>query len=100
MRRLDQDQSVRSLVVSLEESVDLDSTALECLQELQKQLRDRGVMLVLARVKEAVRDLLNRSDPAGLGRPERQFWSVEDAVQASRHPAGLPLQTHPITPSR
>jgi MFS superfamily sulfate permease-like transporter len=82
MRRLDEVDAVQSLVVSLEESVDLDSTALECLQELNGQLRIRGIRLVLARVKEAVRDLLERSDPAGLGHPDRLFWSVDDAVQA------------------
>ncbi len=82
MRRLGEVDVVQSLVVSLEESVDLDSTALECLQELNGQLRIRGIRLVLARVKEAVRDLLERSDPAGLGHPDRLFWSVDDAVQA------------------
>ena len=82
MRRLGKVQDVQSLVVSLEESVDLDSTAFECLLELDEQLRHRGIRLVLARVKEAVRDLLQRSDPAGLGQPDRLFWSVDDAVQA------------------
>ena len=82
MRRLDKVRAVESLIVSLEESVDLDSTALECLLELEAQLRGRGILLVLARVKEAVRDLLQRSDPAGLGSPDRLFWSVDDAVQA------------------
>ena len=82
IRRLDAVRAVQSLVVSLEESVDLDSTALECLRELDEQLRVRGIRLVLARVKEAVRDLLERSDPAGLGHADRMFWSVADAVQA------------------
>ena len=82
IRRLDAVRAVQSLVVSLEESVDLDSTALECLHELDEQLRVRGIRLVLARVKEAVRDLLERSDPAGLGHADRMFWSVADAVQS------------------
>lgn len=83
LRRLDGEPTVRSLVLSLEESVDLDSTALECLHDLDAQLRARGVRLLLARAKEAVRDLLGRSDPSGLGSKERVFWSVDDAVRAA-----------------
>ena len=83
LHRLDGAPPVRWLVLSLEESVDLDSTALECLHELDAQLRARGIRLLLARVKEAVRGLLVRSDPAGLGSEERLFWSVDDAVRAA-----------------
>ena len=83
MRRLDVDSQVQSLVLSLEESVDLDSTAVECLRELDEQLRSRRIRLLLARVKEAVKALLERSDPEGLGSAGRMFWSVDDAVQAA-----------------
>ena len=82
LRRLDGVRLVQSLVLSLEESVDLDSTALECLHELNEQLRARGVLLLLARVKEAVKGLLEKSDPSGMGDAGRVFWSVDDAVQA------------------
>jgi SulP family sulfate permease len=82
LHRLDADSQVESLVLSLEESVDLDSTAVECLHELDEQLRSRGIRLLLARVKEAVKALLERSDPEGLGSAGRMFWSVDDAVQA------------------
>jgi len=74
------------VILSLEESSDLDSTAVECLQELAQRLRETGQILVLSRVKEQVRDLLQAWDPQGLGTPERMFWSVADAVQASRRP--------------
>ncbi len=76
----------RGVVLSLEESSDLDSTAVECLLELQQRLRGSGQALVLARVKEPVRELLGRLDPQGLGAPERLFWSVADAAQALRPP--------------
>ncbi|MDC8784717.1 SulP family inorganic anion transporter [Roseateles koreensis] len=75
------------VILSLEESSDLDSTAVECLLELDQRLRSRGVTLVLSRVKEAVRELLTRWDPQGLGAPERMFWSVADAVAGSLKPA-------------
>ena len=86
VHRLEGETTVRWLVLSLEESVDLDSTALECLHDLDTQLRARGIRLLLARVKEAVRDLLERSDPSGLGSKERVFWSVDDAVRAASQP--------------
>jgi len=71
-----------TLVLSLEESGDLDSTALECLLELDVRLATRGQHLLLARVKEPVRALLRLTAPQGLGREERQFWSVADAAAA------------------
>lgn len=80
LRHLDAWTNVQWLVLSLEESVDLDSTALECLHELDEQLRSRGVRLILARVKEAVQAVLQLSEPGGLGQADRMFWSVADAV--------------------
>ena len=75
-------EGIQTVVLSLEESSDLDSTALECLLELHQRLHLAGRSLALARVKEPVRDLLSRCDPQGLGRPQRMFWSVADAAQA------------------
>lgn len=71
-----------TLVLSLEESSDVDSTAFECLLELDLRLAARGQRLLLARVKEPLRALLRANAPHGLGREERQFWSVADAAAA------------------
>ena len=71
---------IRTVVLSLEESADLDSTAIDCLRELKHTLGQNGQQLVLARVKSLVRDLLVRVDPSGLGVSDRMFWSVADAV--------------------
>jgi MFS superfamily sulfate permease-like transporter len=79
---------LRCVILSLEESADLDSTALECLLELDHRLRSAGLLLLLTRVKDPVRELLRRIDAEGLGAPDRQFWSVADAVQAR---AAMPL---------
>jgi MFS superfamily sulfate permease-like transporter len=76
---------VHTLILSLEESADLDSTAVECLLELDARLHSSGKRLLLARVKDPVRELLSRFDPKELGAPERSFWSVADAVDAARH---------------
>jgi MFS superfamily sulfate permease-like transporter len=70
----------RVLVLSLEESGDLDSTALECLLELDVRLAQQGRRLLLARAKEPVRALLRVGDPEGLGREDRVFWSVAAAA--------------------
>lgn len=72
---------IRFVVLSMEESSDLDSTAAECLLELDKRLVDEGRTLVLARVKDSVRDLLFYLDPGGLGNADRMFWSVADSVK-------------------
>ena len=74
----------RVVILSLEESVDLDSTALECLVELAGRLRKMDIVLVLSRAKDAVRELLSRWDPHGAGDPSRMYFSVDDAVGAQR----------------
>ena len=80
MRVVSSRPAVRSVVLSLEESSDLDSTAGECLLELNQRLLNDGRLLVLARVKDSVRELLAYLDPEGLGSSDRMFWSVADAV--------------------
>ena len=74
--------AIRAVILSLEESVDLDSTAVECLVELAQRLREGGVVLVLSRAKDAVRELLHRWDPEGVGKPDRMHFSVDDAVRS------------------
>ena len=77
---------VRTVVLSLEESADLDSTAVVCLLELDQRLRERQILLVLSRVKEPVREPLQRCDPQRLGRDDRLYWSVADAVRTHLQP--------------
>lgn len=72
---------LQTVVLSLEESADLDSTAVDCLLELDQALHRQGVTLVLARAKTTVRQLLQAWNPQGLGREDRLFWSVADAVE-------------------
>jgi sulfate permease, SulP family len=94
--RVKRGDRVVAVVLSLEESADLDSTAVECLLELDRRLSRDGCPLVLARIKDPVQALLARLDPQGLGGPARMFWSVADAVQALREcaaPAALQKQS-------
>jgi SulP family sulfate permease len=69
-----------TVILSLEESADMDSTAVECLMELRHMLQRTGKTLLLARVKTTVRDLLANWDPQGLGVEGHIFWSVADAA--------------------
>jgi len=82
MSRVASRDTVRTVILSLEESADVDSTAVECLLELDRRLSSSGRRLILSRVKEPVRRLLVRWDPQGLGAEDRMFWSVADAVHA------------------
>ena len=84
MARVQGRDDLRSVILSLEESSDLDSTAVECLLELDTRLSALGKRLVLTRVKEPVRELLGRWSPAGVGASDRMFWSVADAAHAHR----------------
>jgi MFS superfamily sulfate permease-like transporter len=74
---------LHTVILSLEESADLDSTAVDCLMELRHSLQSAGKTLLLARAKTTVRDLLSRVDPQGLGHDAELFWSVADAVEAA-----------------
>jgi SulP family sulfate permease len=73
-----------SVILSLEESADLDSTAVDCLLELNQRLAASGKALYIARAKTTVRLLLAQWDPQGLGRAECMFWSVADAVESAQ----------------
>lgn len=83
-RRVRTLQGLHTVVLSLEETADLDSTAAECLMELDHRLRQQGLRLLLSRVKDPARELLSRWDPQGLGAPGRLFVSVADAVRVGR----------------
>ncbi|MBS0451409.1 MAG: SulP family inorganic anion transporter [Proteobacteria bacterium] len=74
---------MQRMVLSLEESPDLDATSIEALCEFAAWMRVRGHGLVLARVKDPVRDLLDRVKSADLPPSAYAAWSVDDAVGAS-----------------
>ena len=78
--------ALHTVILSLEESADLDSTAVDCLMELRHSLQADGKGLLLARAKTTVRALLTRVDPQGLGHEARLFWSVADAVAGATAP--------------
>lgn len=73
--------AVKLVVLSLEESPDLDSTALETLGELCGWFAARGVELRAARLKERARDALLRARLTQLPPHALDYSSVDDAVR-------------------
>lgn len=73
---------LRHVVLSLEESPDLDSTALEALAEFASWLDGRGLSLRLARLKDDSREALTRAALPQLPAAALDECSVDDAVRA------------------
>jgi len=81
------------VIVSLEESPDLDGTSVEALRDFARTLQKQGTRFLLARVKDQVREVLRHAELPEL--PDACFaaWSVDDAVMlATAH-------NLPITPA-
>ena len=82
------------VVLSLEGSDDLDSTAVEALAEFAASLASKGSSLIVARVKDKARAAMARTsltntDGGGIA----LFWSVDDAARAAATASG---STHQI----
>jgi MFS superfamily sulfate permease-like transporter len=73
--------ATRVMVLSLEESPDLDSTSLEALGELCDWLDGHHIELRLARLKDSARDALTRANLNQLSASALQYASVDDAVR-------------------
>lgn len=70
-----------AIVLSLEESDDLDSSAVVAIAEFRQAMTARGRSLVLARVHDRARAVLDRARLGGLA--ATATFSVDDAVQAA-----------------
>ena len=90
-QRVDEHAGTRVVVLSLEESSDLDSTALESLADFATWLGARHIPLRVARLKDAVRELLLRAALPQLLPQALDFWSVQDAALAVA-PAPQPME--------
>ena len=81
IKRAEAAAEIKTVILSLEESSDFDSTALDALLEGEARLKRSGRTLLLARVKDGIKDVLRS---AGAGRlDEACFWSVADAAAAA-----------------
>ncbi|MFZ5709608.1 MAG: SulP family inorganic anion transporter [Pseudomonadota bacterium] len=70
------------LILSLEETFDLDSTTLDALLSFEAVCAGTGATLLLARVHDHVRDVLRAAGRTDL--IDRAYYSVDDAVLAAR----------------
>ncbi|WP_266158789.1 SulP family inorganic anion transporter [Dyella silvatica] len=86
-----QPAQVHAVILSLEESPDLDGTALEALADFADWLSARSIVLRVARVKDPVRELLLRAALPQLPPQALDDWSVEDAVRLTATAAQPPL---------
>jgi len=80
--RVEAQQGLRRVILSLEESPDLDGTVLEALGDFATWLDARGIELRVARLKDEARDALMRMALPQLPPQALDDWSVEDAVLA------------------
>jgi hypothetical protein len=78
-----QQTDVRLVILSLEESPDLDGTALESLGEFATWLALRKIQLRVARLKESSHDALALANFSQLPLSELDYASVDDAVTAA-----------------
>ena len=76
------DKAARTLVLSLEESPDLDGTSIEALGEFARQVRRGGYELRLARLKDPVLEVLDAAALPGLTGAALSGASVDAVVAA------------------
>ncbi len=80
--RVDNFATLKAIIISLEESPDLDSTTIEALREFAQMLEKRGITLRFARAKDTVRDVIAQTRVPELLPVAFSAWSVADAVRA------------------
>jgi len=85
--RIEQYAGLRRVIISLEASPDLDSTALEALGDFATWVAARNVHLCIARLKEDARELLVLAALPHLPESALGYWSVADAALAAVAPA-------------
>nr|WP_255342420.1 SulP family inorganic anion transporter [Herminiimonas sp. CN] len=76
------DPALHSVILSLEQSPDLDSTSLEALQDFYRFVAGRNQQLLLARLKDPVCELLQRVAPAAAA--SFSTLSVDEAVRMAQ----------------
>ncbi|MGE5320700.1 MAG: SulP family inorganic anion transporter [Hyphomicrobiaceae bacterium] len=72
--------SVKTLILSLEESPDLDGSSVEAIMELARFTSARGITLLLARLHDPAMAVLAQAKIHGLPASALTNWSVDDAV--------------------
>ncbi len=85
IRRIaDREPAPTWIIVAAEPITDIDTTAADMLAELDQRINDRGVSLVFAEVKSAVRRKIDRYELTSTINPEHFYSTVDEAVEAYR----------------
>jgi SulP family sulfate permease len=82
------DVPVEWVLIDAESIHDIDTTALQGLEELIEDLRDDGIHLAFARLRQAVRDVLDAADLIDVIGEDNIYLEVDDGVTAfNRRPS-------------
>ena len=84
----------RALVLDLEATTQLDTTAADMLTHLAEELAGRGVSLYLARVLHRVEAVLDRSGFFEVVDSDNTWHSISQCVRAARRDTGLKGKSH------
>jgi SulP family sulfate permease len=83
--KVDRTADIQVVIVSLEESPNLDSTSLEALRDFANNMHEHNIRLILARVKYPLRQIFAVANLPEI--PESSYdggYSVDDAVQVAQ----------------
>ncbi|MFI5891934.1 SulP family inorganic anion transporter [Actinoplanes sp. NPDC051513] len=76
------------IVVAAEPITDVDTTAADVLEELDRELNEQGISLVFAEMKSPVHDKIDRYHLTRTIDPGHFFPTIEDAIAAFRRETG------------
>ncbi|HEY7071911.1 MAG TPA: sulfate permease [Acidimicrobiales bacterium] len=82
----------RWIIVAAEPITDVDTTAADMLEELDKELNARGISLVIAEMKDPVRRKIERYELTETINPEHFFPTITQAVKAYQRESGTEWQ--------
>jgi len=82
--KVDATPATRIVIISFEESPDLDSTSLEALRDFSDNMQKRGITLIFARVKDPLRDIFSTANLSEIQTTSYDARSVDDAMKEAQ----------------
>ncbi len=79
--KVDATPATRMIIISFEESPDLDSTSLEALRDFSDNMQKRGIPMIFARVKDPLRDIFSTVNLSEIPTTSYDARSVDDAMK-------------------
>lgn len=80
-QKVERTPETQVVIISLEESPNLDSTSLEALRDFADTMQNRSIRLILARVKDPLREIFKVANLPEIPASSYDGHSVDDAVQ-------------------